>query len=279
MNNHEVRVVIEKFFKFFRKCARKMEPELQFDDLILLWCEIKRFRAFLRMAGYESDTDLFLPAGIKEVYGKAGIIRNLQLHIHRIYNAAKNERKKPYKYMLLLESELDNWKDRLRKELSFNPWFDAEKIIKKELPNVIHLKAIENFVQEKITELDALIHNNHNSDDDLHLIRKKLKDLLHNFSTFEKELQRPFPVYVWNEEEIKIIKSVVAELEQFNDLCVSVSFLHQGIASEISDEEKKQLRVLLHHLSHEKEKAKINILAQLVIMNLHSIAVKTDHIN
>ncbi|SMO69869.1 CHAD domain-containing protein [Solitalea koreensis] len=270
MNKAEIVLINDKFFKIFFKYARKIERNLKVGNIDFLWRELKRYSAFLRMLSYETNADLLMPKTIKAIYGKAGIIRDLQLHIQRVYEAAKNNTHKPYKYMLLLENELDEWEDKMLDALSLNPWPDAQEFIKEKFPDSVHLTAIERFVRKKIIEIASLITAyQDDNDENLHLIRKKLKDILHNIKTFEEELKQPFPIMIWNKDEIKPVESLIVELEQFNDLCISISLLRLAQESEINADEKKQLKIISHQLSNEKEKVKVCILTHLTNLNVN----------
>lgn len=280
MDSQEIKQVIAKYFKSIKKYFDKLENGFERDELYLLWHEMKRLRAFLRLINLElsEEIELKLPIEMKTIYGYIGIIREFQWLLHQMNSIEKQEQKKHPVYVKHLNDEIETWKAKLQAAVSKNPLTDAEAKILTRIPHSIHQNTIEKFVRQKINTINSILSEDHTHapDEKLHAIRKNLRDIFYNIHIFKHDLGKAFPIKLWNETELLTIENLTHDLELFNDLCTAIDFLEPIHLVEINTPEKTSLALIKKRWLITKKLNKQNILSQLDNYQ-HSIEAQVIH--
>lgn len=201
-----------------------MKKTFGMEDIHHFRVEVKKTRAFLRMLSSNDDTGkIKIPGPLKEAYRKAGKMRDIQLHREDIRNEKKAGIQPGGAYL----QQLDNKLEAARKELkSLRPRIlplSRQKIEKKlqGLPS----PDIESFTKEKLVAVARIAPAKTIGNEELHLTRKNLKDIIYLSKTFETDLAVPFPYSGWSRNTEKYINALAADLGKLQDSFTALAHL------------------------------------------------------
>ena len=243
----------------FSELLEDFHPESIHDFRV----EIKKLRALVRLLNTEDTKTKGVKLGhhLKNCYHISGDIRNLQLHRFRIQDQCTAlELPLPRSYLGLLSENESLAKARCRKAgsgLSFDV-LEAHTLLF--LPHQLRQITLQEFVEQKRKSLDTFLLRAVFSDEDLHSLRKELKDLLycwifiHSFADF---LQAGFT----SKERIEKLTS---QLGDFFDYCMALQFLSDDYLVRVKEEEMSSCMVL--KLSFEEKR---NHLRQTILPLLY----------
>ncbi|ANE50438.1 CHAD domain-containing protein [Flavisolibacter tropicus] len=213
---------MKRLKKHFLKLRKSFDPEELHDYRL----EMKKLKAFLRLLNTHRThhETLKLNRHLKTYYKLTGNLRNLQLHEQRIQELAnENHLTLPVVFTELLEKEKEKAIEQLRVEeqkLSF-------KKNRKDLlsPIQLEIKAGErkSYLLNQHTALIAILAPASFSDDDLHDVRKIVKDIGYNRDYLGSYMSLLLPALLVKKEEAD---GLAEKLGEFHDLCVSQTLLH-----------------------------------------------------
>jgi len=222
--------------------------------------EVKRLRAFLRLLSVERQEEdkLKITPKMKTIYGYVGIIRNLQLQQKNIEDYL-NGGGAPEAYCKVLKKEQEEWGKITRKFMDVEKDFygDEEKVIDK-LPDKITKPVIVRYINQETSDLMSLVTDNLN-DDNIHSVRKILKDLQYNWA-YIKRYNLLLPLHVKGVSEIKTMTDL---LGNFHDKCVNISLLHSYNTYSVIDNEKPALEAIERDWENLKRELKKDLLGKL----------------
>jgi CHAD domain-containing protein len=232
-----------------------MENAFGMEVIHLFRVEVKKLRAFLRMLSAGKDWNkIKIPHALKDVYKKAGLVRDLQLHIRSIENEG-NSSGIPVSHLWQLKRKLAVAKRKLKKVMEPEVLPDTQKKIEKKVAGNLEDGVVENFVQTKMTMILKTISRKTMGDKDLHTVRKHLKDIIYIAKIFETELLQPFPLRNWNKEKENYFIGLADELGKFQDSCVSLIHLKADLHANTLDKEKGLIRGI--HKQQEQVKKRL----------------------
>ena len=264
MQQNEIVHIINKFFQRLGKLLNQIENDFDEDSIHDFRKEVKKLRAFLRLISLNRGIpdDLKLPHKLKKIYLLAGKIRDLQLHLHFI-NDKYTEEDKPSEYLLLLQNEMEKWIKKLQIVLKENQLLKIEKKITGNLPEQVRMETIKEFFQKKIMNIDALQSARKVTDEDLHSIRKNIKDINYDLKILNDNDGISIPFLLWDNEEIKKAENMAQELGLYNDIRTALLFMQPAYLNKINESERKRLQAIRKQWSLEKKSTKQNISEKL----------------
>lgn len=238
MKHSEIRHVLESRFEKIDEFLDKMIKHFDSEDIHDFRVEIKKVRAFMRLAATRlpGPEELKMPYHIKSLYRHAGIIRNLQLQQHRIFEFIKEkETRQPFQYLKILSNHEEEWKQKIKEIYNLKALKAEEEAIVTTLRFKAGKTTIESYIQNRVEEFKSLMAVREYSDEELHQLRKILKDILYTlpftgdyfFSFFKCELQ--------TKEDIKSLTDLLGE---FQDACISLKLLEPFYTKGINDHEE-----------------------------------------
>jgi CHAD domain-containing protein len=133
-------------------------------------------------------------------------------------------------------------------------------VITKELPRQLHDETIKKFMHQKVAAIHIVLLAADN-ENDLHTIRKQLKDIIYVIRIFEHDWGIPFPISAWKSE--KELSDMASTLGDFNDRCLAISLLQSGYTNAGNDEEKSILQELHKKKLHQKDEQQQQLLQQV----------------
>lgn len=219
--------------------------------------EYKKLRAFVRMLQWEEESSkLKVPGKLKSVYEAGGPVRDLQLFLPLL---------QPYCDQLVhyherLEEKLGTEKENLEQAIGKVSFGRAEESLLSHLPGKLQADTVNKFALHKIAAIQAGMHAIHD-DEDLHTIRKQLKDLIYNIKVYTSEWNQPFPVALGNGEEELIHAARL--LGNYNDLCFAVTFIQNNHEEGLPQEESLLLEKLEGGWLAEKENRQEEVISKL----------------
>lgn len=253
-----------------------------FDDTSIhqFRVEVKKLRALLRLVALElkHPQKLKLPNKLKTIYAVAGEIRDTQLHLKRIAAAIEQKDDQPEAYNQLLQQKIHKKKKQLAKLLSRRFFPAVKRKIVNRLPAALHQETAIQFVRQKMTSLNSSITAEPGHDEELHTIRKHLKDLMYDMNPPENDIKNAFPPDLVSKEQLQSVKHLTDQLGEFNDLCYAVQSVDPRHMKVLKDEEKEQLNRIRNQWLQEKEQLKKTALLSLSAFYSRAATAKADDI-
>lgn len=242
--------VIEQFSKRLVKLTESIPGYFIEKDVHDWRVEYKKLRAFLRMITAPVNGHVpIITTELKKIYRVTGTIRELSLFIAQLNTLPGIEREALSAYYSILEKKLFTAKEEFIRRtdiFSFEKELDRWKVMP---PEYLETEQVKYFVQRNVTAM-RLIRLVPAADENLHSLRKHLKDINYNIKTFTSIWGIPFPVTAWKNE--KLLIEIAEELGEFNDRCSSLSFFEDLYNDQLPTDEKKILKELQFNLLSSK---------------------------
>jgi CHAD domain-containing protein len=260
--------VIKKHGRRIKRYGDQLPGSFETETIHELRVEYKKLRAFIRLLQMDADArHLAISPAIKTVYQTAGHVRDLQLFLPLVTGKAEKENLSLTGYIHYLQHRLFKAKETLVTAIENLKAGKAIDSITHELPAALEDVAIRKFIHRKVAAIQVILLALE-KDQELHTIRKQLKDIIYNIRIFDSDWGISFPVTAWRSE--KRMNDTAAMLGDFNDLCIAGSFLSENILGALPEVESIPLRNWRTNLLQEKETVKQQLIEQLSQLHLVS---------
>jgi CHAD domain-containing protein len=259
MKRQALEQVIRRHLHHMEKYCDQIPGSFTAEDIHELRVEYKKSRAFLRLLQHEPDAGkLQMPDAIKAVYKTAGEVRDIQLFLLLI-NGLPVAGALPV-FISGWQKQLFSCKEALVKAIEEAKFKKITASIKKELPDQLQDDTIQQFMHEKIAAIRIILLAAE-EENDLHDIRKNLKDIIYNIRLFENDLQIPFPIQTFASE--KELSDMASRLGDFNDRCIALDMLQTQTGKDLPPADQKLLNELQTGWQQQKEKEQQQLLQQV----------------
>jgi CHAD domain-containing protein len=227
MNHALIKHITNNHYRKINKHIKEVCEYFDVEAIHQFRVEYKKLRAFLRMISQELETagKIKIYKKLKKAYNISGAIRDLQLQQQRIVEATKQELKKPRAYLALLRKEIDKLKPELSEIFFEKPIIKSKRKTDAFIPDEFQLSGFKLLIQKKWTVINAIITSGHYSDDNIHTIRKNLKDLFYNLKEYEIEKHNILSSSIWKEKDELYFNKLLVELGNFQDKCTAIALL------------------------------------------------------
>ncbi len=253
--------VIEKYSSHLMKLTERIPGYFKEKDIHDWRVEYKKLRAFLRMITASVNGHMpIITAELKKIYRVTGTIRELSLFIAQLNTLPDVNREILPVYYTILEKKLFAAKEEFIKRTDifhFDKEIDRWKVMP---PEYLETEQVKYFVQRNITAI-RLILMVPEADENLHTLRKHLKDINYNSKTFTSVWGIPFPVTAWKNE--KLLIEMTEELGEFNDRCIALLYVEDLYTDSIPLNEKKIVKELQYNFLSAKSTHQKNIIDSL----------------
>jgi CHAD domain-containing protein len=241
MNKREIKNITDKYYRKLKKQCKTVTEGFDAEAIHQLRVAYKKLRAFLRMLrqGEDAGGEIKNLKKLKKGYRVSGSIRNLQLQQQRITEAAKPEPKKPQAYLTLLEKEIDKLKPELVEIFWDDPVAESKKKTDAAVPGEFSNLQFSSFIKKKEANVAAIIASGYFSDDNIHLIRKNLKDIFYNIKTYQEIEDHISSLKIWNGKDEKYFDQLLNELGSFQDKCTAIALLKPHWLSSLDNYNRK----------------------------------------
>lgn len=259
MKQKALEEVVIKHISSMEKHSNRLPGAFEQEDIHDLRVGYKKTRAFVRLLHLENDGDgLYMPDKLKGVYQICGKVRDLQLFLAELHTI---------KITPQLPAAITQWSRQLftYKEQTVDAieavhFKKLSDIMSKELPRQLHDETVKKFIHQKVAAIHiVLLAADH--EEDLHTIRKQLKDIIYTMRIFEHDWGIPFPISGWKSE--KELSDMASALGDFNDRCHAVSLLQSGYSMAGNEEEKIVLQELHDNWLQQKQAQQQQLLQQV----------------
>jgi CHAD domain-containing protein len=224
MNREQVKQISDSRYRKLIKYGKKIAEHFDVEDIHQFRVEYKKLRAFFRMLSY-SDDEIKIAKELKESYTIAGTIRDMQLQQVRMLEATANEPKKPLAYLTLLQNEIGKLQPDLIELFAGNAIQKSKKKTDVLLPALFPVSHFQNFIHRKWEAITAILASGYFSDDNIHAIRKMLKDLFYNLKEYTGSEYDVLGASIRKGREDKYFDTLLEELGNFQDQCIAIALL------------------------------------------------------
>jgi len=264
MLKNDIKVIIQQFFKRLNISMTLIKKDFDSTAIHDFRVDVKKLRSFIKLLALEPKAakDLMLPPGIKKLYTLCGKIRDIQLQQLRMKEAFKDYNQLD-EYENLLNNEMNRWMKKVNIALRYRPLLDAEQKLPGNLPDRLSRGSIQQFFKQKKENMCTIISVGFFIDDELHSIRKNIKDIIYINKLLVGNVGMPVKAMQWDKAEIKRAELLAQELGRYNDYCFALSFLKSDRLKTIKSKERKSIQIIRKEWKLEKRLKRKEIIASL----------------
>lgn len=267
MNRHQIQHIIKRHSRNLKKHFKNVNQDFAEEEIHQLRVEYKKLRAFLRLLCWQANRreKEFLPRRLKRCYAIAGAIRDLQLQQKRLPLLNGTSNNQPGSYMHQVKEQINILKPTLNKLLRKKTINKIEKKIGAIIPEDIGSKKLMYYFEDILQSITSLVKQDTMSDQDVHKVRKLLKDFFYNRKAIAKsgELVFDSKEFIYGD-----LDQLLEEIGRYIDKCRSIDLLKPPFTGELNSENKQVLSRVRAQLLQEKSNLK-NTLEQKLIHQLH----------
>ncbi len=252
MKKRELEAVVHKHGSRIAHYAGQIPGSFSEEDVHELRVEYKKLRSFLRLLQLDTDAGhhLVMPEPIKTMYRIAGTVRDRQLFLILLKTELEKQEANFTGLLYHLQKELFHAKESLVEAIEVAHIMKGLEELHKKLPAYLQDATIRKFVHRKVAAIQILLLAV-DRDEELHAIRKHLKDLIYVIKIFDNDWGLSFPFAAWRSE--KTLNDVAVALGEFNDRCIALSFLTDDAFIALDHDERSFLQGWRKTLLMEKE--------------------------
>ena len=261
MSNEYAGHIIESHYQKLEAYSNKIAEDFDTKSIHRFRVEYKKLRAFLRMVT-EEDVQPKMPKKLKKFYHIAGDIRDLQLYNLLVKNSFKELKTKPKEYRHLLDREIKKLEKKLLRNVKKSP---PEDLVSHE----VHLRPkftqrdFLDFLAINQTRIEQVIAFRRYSDEDIHNIRKCLKDIFYNKKAYDQEDSESSPVTIFNGKTEEYLHGLLEELGNFQDKRNAILLMQKKGAADINLIERELLLNLGQKWLKEKKNMRTHLIEKL----------------
>lgn len=267
MDENATRKVIRLRFRRMKKNYLRIAHNYDQEAIHHFRVEYKKLRAFLRMmSGDPAYAKMKIPGHLRDIYQKAGTVRDLQLHTEIMATHAASLGVQAI-HVGRSKRKLTAAKQELDKTMQPGVLALSQEKIEKKIRGGVEDSIVGDFVLSKMSEIQGIMAHKIIRDTHLHSVRKCLKDVIYIAIIFKKDLSLPLPVKGWNDEREKYLASLASELGSFQDNCISLAHLKEDQQSASPGTDKKLIAGLYRKHCRLKDQQKLSLKKQCADTN------------
>jgi CHAD domain-containing protein len=260
MNRQQLKHTINSHYRNLKKWCKKIQEDFEVEAIHEFRVEYKKLRAFLRMLSMQPGIAIKISKKLEKAYHIAGSIRDLQLQQQRIIETTLGEPKKPLAYLSILEMETSKLKPELSELFLGDTFSESRKKTDLSVLDQVPVNSFRQFAKQKWEAVYAIVSSGDFCDDNIHAIRKHLKDLLYNSKKYTELEQDGVPVNIWKGRDETYFNKLIDDLGIFQDKCTAIALLKSYWINSLS----KYNRRLLERVKKEWIKTKVSFKQELV---------------
>lgn len=171
MKKKRVLKIIGRYYRRLDKKSRQMPPAYDAEVIHTFRTNYKKLKAFLHMIHVPG-----IPRKLKDFYHHTGVLRDLQLQEEYI----KTDARKLPTYCKILHKQAEQSRQELDKHLSKKLVAKAKRKTLARIKSDFSHKTYQRYLQKRTAAMQQMLQPESFSDDDLHAIRKSIKELSNN---------------------------------------------------------------------------------------------------
>jgi len=233
--------------------------------------DIKKLRAFYLLLSLENENTggkpFTLPRKLKKMYDGLGRLRDLQQQKASVESFAQKKGSEPTWLLHQLKHQLKKQSSRTSFLLP-QKYFPAHaQKTNDRLPYHLSAETLHRFLVQKMDGIRAIVGKGIFDDDELHAIRKNIKDMLYVSDIYTEHIKSALPLLFWQAGEQKKMEALAKDLGEHNDRRNSLAWLQRTTAGYQGGDKKK---VLAYYQSEMREK---KALRDKIVPELKSMAL------
>lgn len=253
MKQKQLKAALERRAGDIQVAVQAIEQHGGEEDIHKFRIAYKKLRAFVRLVrtGHEEINSPL--KSIKRLYRAAGAVRDLQLYRNEITPYFGKAQKEMPVFLTRLQGGIEDSTEAMYGAFagfSFNKFL---KEIDDFLPPEPDEKSVLEFAEEQAKGVNMNLANGSPSDEQLHAVRKHLKDIFYNARLFKKTED----INILHEENI--LKTTTALLGEHNDKRILLTLIKASVAEDIPEEEREILRIAAREQLKQKEALRAKI--------------------
>ncbi|WP_127128816.1 CHAD domain-containing protein [Pseudoflavitalea rhizosphaerae] len=250
MKKQKLAKVVRSYGKIIANNSRKIPGGFDVGLIHDLRVAYKKLRAFVRLM-QEEVRSLQIPDDLKLLYRSCGTVRDLQLVIERL----KEYKEEIPGFIRGLHHELFTAKELLVLHIEDIAVRKSVKEIEEGLPAELTEEMVRQFIQRKVATIHILLLALEH-EEELHAIRKVLKDLVYVKKILESDLHFKYPFWEWKNDAK--MESLTTQLGDLNDAHIALNFFDAKRIEEAPPEEKTALQQIRQQWEEEKKQKMID---------------------
>ncbi|MGN6419649.1 MAG: CHAD domain-containing protein [Pseudobacter sp.] len=239
--------VVRSLGKTIAEHCRKIPGGFDVEDIHDLRVAYKKLRSFLRLMQGD-DRNVKMPDEIKVIYRSCGTVRDMQLIIERL----REWKEIIPGFLKGIHHDLFQAKELLVIHIEDTSISKTIKELMDELPPTVTEEMLKRFIQRKVATIHVLLLALEH-EEELHAIRKALKDLVYVKKILETELKYDYAFPEWQDDNK--LEELTTMLGDLNDQYIALSFLNEERMQQAPLEEQTALQQLLAQWKLSKEQA------------------------
>jgi len=236
MDKEVIHELLKNKIKKIARLSDAILPDFDHDGIHKLRVEVKKLRAFLRLIDTDkSEPEIKIPKKFKRLYHIVGAIRDAQLEQKKIDGWKVNLPLYTGNLNLNISRQKEEWKKHYSKKVIARL---KEKIDNHTITN-LKPEVLKIFFDERIENIEAFSRKRSHSNNQIHAVRKQVKDMLYVAKFAEKK---------WIKGYEKIAGFSVAELDKlsavigdYNDGRIMLEHLTSFSSTAMTDDEKNAI--------------------------------------
>jgi CHAD domain-containing protein len=265
MKSEQIKHITNSHYRKLKKYSKKIAEDSDVEEIREFRVEYKKLRAFFRMLSQrnEAGEEIKIAKELKSFYHVSGSIRDLQLQLQRIKEVTKQEAKKPSAYLALLQKEIKKLKPELTELFEKKPVSESKKKTDKAMPDKFFLRNYKDFIHQKWDTAGTIIKRGYFSDDNIHSIRKILKDLFYNLKAY-RETDHDLPSSgIWKGKDEHYVHILLDQLGNFQDRSTAIALLKSYWINSLNSHEQVLLNRIKKTWLKEKRSMKNLLMTKL----------------
>jgi len=248
MKKSKLEQIVRDRFKTINSLSKKIIIDFDADTIHAFRVAVKKLKALLRLMNTDGEMKKpLIPDLLKTFYERIGNIRNLQLQL-QYFKEHSTDQINLRTYLDIIEEEKRRCQTDLKEFMNGKNFKDDEKEILKNIPADIGDAKTKKFTDKKVRKLREKL-KDIRGDEEVHSIRKILKDILYNLRYTGN--QKYVPGAISDKKRLNVLTSLLGD---FEDQCIRIDMIKpEYIASIKSQEELSATRLIKQKFKSEKE--------------------------
>jgi CHAD domain-containing protein len=265
MKSEQIKHITNSHYRKLKKYSKKIAEDPDVEEIREFRTEYKKLRAFFRMLSQrnEAGEEIKIAKELKSLNHTIGSIRDLQLELQQIKEATKQEPKKPSAYLALLRKEIKKLKPELTELFEKKPVSESKKKTDKAMPDKFLLRNYKDFMRQKRDAADTIIKRGYFSDDNIHSIRKILKDLFYSLKAYRKTDHDLPSSGIWKGKDEQYVHTLLDELGNFQNRSTAIALLKSYWIKSLNSHEQALLQRIKKTWIREKRSMKNLLIRKL----------------
>lgn len=255
MKYYELEDIVVSHFESLENAASSLDKHMDKESIHKFRTEYKKLRAWLRL----TDDCVAAPAiigineDLKDNYKHLGEVRDRQIHRERIKTKTNGHPIQPKKYLSQLEDEMDEYFGSIDLKQVPGTVKENRSVLPGEVQHKDRECSVENYINSKWQSVAQIITEYDFTDENIHKIRKLLKDIF--YICFKGGLKMDSAVLVLNKEQLKSLLDLLGDHQD----CVTAMALLSEDQISGTGEEKIMLTEVRSIIMEEKIHLKIRV--------------------